>query len=41
MVALAHEKGLKTEIITNGHLLDKNMARGLYKGRVGYTDRLC
>jgi len=29
IVALAHESGLKTEMITNGHLLDKSMARGL------------
>ena len=29
MVALAHEAGLKTEMITNGHLLNKNMAQGL------------
>jgi MoaA/NifB/PqqE/SkfB family radical SAM enzyme len=28
MVALAHEMGLKTEVITNGHLLDKDMANG-------------
>jgi len=28
MVTLAHEIGLKTEIITNGHLLDRDMARG-------------
>ncbi|HOC58749.1 MAG TPA: radical SAM protein [Smithellaceae bacterium] len=29
MVALAHEMDLKTEIITNGHLLDGDMARDL------------
>ncbi len=29
MVALAHKMGLQTEIITNGHLLDQNMAKGL------------
>ena len=28
MVALAHEMGLKTEVITNGHLLDEYMAKG-------------
>jgi MoaA/NifB/PqqE/SkfB family radical SAM enzyme len=28
MVAEAHEMGLKTEVITNGHLLDKYMAKG-------------
>ncbi len=28
MVAEAHEIGLKTEVITNGHLLDKDMAKG-------------
>ena len=28
MVALAHEMGLKTEIITNGHLLCREMAKG-------------
>ena len=31
MVALAHEMGLKTEVITNGHLLDKDMAKGIIK----------
>jgi len=29
MVALAHKMCLKTEIITNGHLLDRDMAKGL------------
>lgn len=29
MVVLAHKIGLETEVITNGHLLDKDMARGL------------
>ncbi|HOU52142.1 MAG TPA: SPASM domain-containing protein [Smithella sp.] len=29
MVALAHKKGLQTEIITNGHLLDQDMAHRL------------
>jgi MoaA/NifB/PqqE/SkfB family radical SAM enzyme len=28
MVSLAHEMGLKTEVITNGHLLNKDMASG-------------
>ena len=28
MVALAHEMGLKTEVITNGHLLARDVARG-------------
>ena len=28
MVALAHEMGLKTEVITNGHLLNKDTAKG-------------
>jgi MoaA/NifB/PqqE/SkfB family radical SAM enzyme len=28
MVALAHKMGLKTELITNGHLLDRDMAKG-------------
>lgn len=29
MVALAHKAGLKTEMITNGHLLNKDVSRGL------------
>jgi MoaA/NifB/PqqE/SkfB family radical SAM enzyme len=29
MVSLAHQAGLQTEIITNGHLLDKNTAEAL------------
>jgi tungsten cofactor oxidoreducase radical SAM maturase len=29
MVARAHETGLKTEMITNGHLLDKDKGKGL------------
>lgn len=29
MVALAHNAGLKTEMITNGHLLNKDRAKGL------------
>jgi MoaA/NifB/PqqE/SkfB family radical SAM enzyme len=28
MAALAHEMGLKTEVITNGHLLDQDIAKG-------------
>jgi len=31
MVAEAHEIGLKTEVITNGHLLDKDMAKGFIR----------
>jgi sulfatase maturation enzyme AslB (radical SAM superfamily) len=31
MVALAHARGLRTEIVTNGLLVDKTMARGLIK----------
>lgn len=31
MVAEAHEIGLKTEVITNGHLMDKNTAIGFTK----------
>ena len=31
MVALAHARGLRTEIVTNGLLLDKPMAKGLIK----------
>jgi MoaA/NifB/PqqE/SkfB family radical SAM enzyme len=27
MIALAHEMGLETEVITNGHLLDRDLAR--------------
>lgn len=29
MIALAHEMGLKTEVITNGHLLTRDVAKGL------------
>ena len=31
MVAEAHEMGLETEVITNGHLLDEYMAKGFIK----------
>jgi len=34
MVALAHARGLRTEIVTNGILLDKRMSEGLVKARL-------
>jgi len=34
MVALAHELGIRTELITNGILLDRPMAEGLVKARL-------
>ena len=34
MVALAHARGLRTEIVTNGILLDESMAKGLVKARL-------
>jgi MoaA/NifB/PqqE/SkfB family radical SAM enzyme len=35
MVARAHEAGLNTEMITNGHLLDKDMSKGLIQAGLG------